>query len=365
MKVIKDFDIESLLDLLRSFSYTKEVEGETVTCNVELFSHAQTPIATKFFLQCHGDRIADFILEQYGEEYITATELSDMIKTVCVPRWKQFYEMWKADYNPIWNVDGTEKRVIVTEFGKVIEHEKDTTVTDEQKTDGKNNVTHGLTVTDEQKTDGKNNVTHGLKVTDEQKTDGKNNVTHGLKVTDEQKTDGKNNITHGLVDTITEPTTTGKVAAFDSADFVNASQTSATQHSDTQSGTTNTAISMGTIEHANSGTTNTAISMGTIEHANSGTTNTAISMGTIEHASSGTTNTAISMGTIEHTSSGTDTDTESGDETVTDTYTRHGNIGITMSSQLLRDNENFWSQYSFFEHWYDDIAGQISLPMWG
>ena len=329
MKVIKDFDIESLLDLLRSFSYTKEVEGETVTCNVELFTHAQTPIATKFFLQCHGDRIADFILEQYGEEYITATELSNMIKTVCVQRWKQFYEMWKADYNPIWNVDGTEKRVIVTEFGKIIEHEKDTTVTDEQKTDGKNNVTHGL------------------------------------KVTDEQKTDGKNNITHGLVDTITEPTTTGKVAAFDSVDFVNASQTSATQHSDTQSGTTNTAISMGTIEHANSGTTNTAISMGTIEHANSGTTNTAISMGTIEHASSGTTNTAISMGTIEHTSSGKDTDTESGDETVTDTYTRHGNIGVTMSSQLLRDNENFWSQYSFFEHWFDDIAGQISLPMWG
>lgn len=260
MKVIKDFDIESLIDLLRTFSYTKEVEGETVTCNVELFTHAQTPIATKFFLQYHGDRVADFVLEQYGEEYITASELSDMIKTVCVQRWKQFYEMWKAEYNPIWNVDGTEKRVIVTEFGKVIEHEKDTTVTDEQKTDGKNNTTHGL------------------------------------------------------VTTITEPTTTGKVAAFDSTNFVDASQTSATQHSNTDSGSTNV---------------------------------------------------AISMGKIEHSAEGTDTDTESGDETVTDTYTRHGNIGVTMSSQLLRDNENFWSQYSFFEHWFDDIAEQISIPMWG
>lgn len=260
MKMIKDFDIESLIDLLRTFTYQTEVAGETVTVNVELFTHSQSAIATKFFLMAQGDRLADSILEQYGDEYITATELSDMIKTVCVQRWKHFLEMWKVDYNPIWNVDGTEKRTVVTQYGKITTMEKNS------------------------------------------------------KVTDEQKTDGKNNTTHGLVTTITEPTTTGSVAAFDSADVVKASQTSATQHSNTDSGTTNVAISMGKVEHA---------------------------------------------------ASGSDTDTLSGSDTVTDTFVRGGNIGVTMTQQLLTAEDSFWSRYSFFEKWFDDIADQIGLPIWG
>ena len=294
-KLLKDYDIESILDLLRTFSYTTEVSGETVTVNVELFTHAQNKMATLIFLQRFGDRVGDTVMKQYEDEEVSATDISDIIKVMCVQKWKHWLECWKAEYNPIWNVDGTEKRTITTQYGKITTMEKNS------------------------------------KLTDEQKTDGKNNITHGLKVTDEQKTDGKNDITHGLVDTITEPTTTGKVAAFDSVDFVNASQTSATQHSDTQSGNTNTAISMGTIEHSNSGSTNTAISMGKIEHA----------------------------------SSGSDTDTLSGSDTVTDTLVRGGNIGVTMTQQLLTAENNFWSEFSFFEQWFSDIADEISLPIWG
>ena len=295
MTTIKDYDVESLIDLLRTFSYTTEVEGETVTVNVELFTHAQSPIATKLFLQAQGDRVADMILEQYGDEYITAQELTDMIKVVCVQRWKHFLELWKAEYNPLWNVDGTEKRTIITQYGKVTTMAKNS------------------------------------KLTDEQKTDGKHDTTHGLKITDEQKTDGKQDTTHGHVITTTEPTTTGSVAAFDSADVVTASQTSATQHSDTNSGTDNVAISMGKIEHSNSGTDNIA----------------------------------ISMGKIEHSSSGSDTDTLSGSDTVTDTFTRGGNIGTTMTQQLMEAEDSFWSRFNFFENWFADIADQISLPMWG
>lgn len=259
-KTLNKYDIESLIDKLRTFSYTTDVDGETVTVNVELFTSAQVKTATVLFLQRHGERQADTIMEAYGSEELTATEVSDIIKTVCVQRWKHFLELWKAEYNPLWNVDGTEKRTITTKYGKVTTMAKDS------------------------------------------------------KVTDEQKTDGKNNTTHGLVTTITEPTTTGSVAAFDSATVVTASQTSATQHSNTDSGSTNVALSMGKVEHA---------------------------------------------------SSGSDTDTLSGSDTVTDTFTRGGNIGTTMTQQLMSADESFWSKYSFFENWFSDIANEISLPIWG
>ena len=259
-KTLKDYDIESILDLLRTFTYTTEVSGETVTVNVELFTHAQNKMATLMFLQRFGDRVADNVMKQYEDEEVSATNISDIIKVMCVQKWKHWLECWKAEYNPIWNVDGTEKHIITTQYGKITTMAKNS------------------------------------------------------KLTDEQKTDGKNNTTHGLVTTITEPTTTGSVAAFDSADVVTASQTSATQHSNTDSGTTNI---------------------------------------------------ALSMGKVEHSSSGSDTDTLSGTDIVTDTLVRGGNIGVTMTQQLLTAENNFWSEFSFFEQWFSDIADEISLPIWG
>ena len=80
---------------------------------------------------------------------------------------------------------------------------------------------------------------------------------------------------------------------------------------------------------------------------------------------SGTEATTHTIGKIEHANTGKDTDTESGSDTVTDTYVRAGNIGVTMTQQLLTAEESFWSKYSFFEHWFNDIAEQIGLPIWG
>ena len=327
---VRETDTESILANLRTFSYTTVEDGETVTKNVELFSSSQTPIANKLFLQLQGDLRADDILQDYKDGDISAEDLAGMILVMIKSQLVQLWKEWEADYNPLWNVDGTEKKVIKTEFGKVVDRAKNTSLTDEQLTDGKNNITHGRKLTDDQKSDGKNDITHGHTLTDTQTADGKQNTTHGLKTT------------------ITEPTTTNTVAAFDSgANFENKSQTSATSHSDEQSGTTNVAISAGTIQHNEGGTTKTSISMGTIEHEESGTTNT-----------------AISMGKIKHTADGKDTDTESGDETTTETYIRGGNIGVTMSTQLLRDGDNFWSNFNFFEKYFSLVAEQISIPIY-
>ena len=70
-RLIKDFNIEDLIKELRQFSYTTEVEGGTVTVNVELFTAGQVPQATRLFLQAQGDRLADSILYSYDKEEIT------------------------------------------------------------------------------------------------------------------------------------------------------------------------------------------------------------------------------------------------------------------------------------------------------
>lgn len=362
---LSKYETAAILDNLRTFTYTTKEDGEDVTKTVTLWPTEKTALVNRFFLQYEGGLKADDIMDAYKKGDVSAADVASMILMMTKEQLVNLWKIWEADYNPLWNVDGTEKKEIKTEFGKVVDHEKDSSITDEQITDGKNNVTHGHTLTDNQTVDGKNNVTHGHKLTDEQKTDGKNNVTHGHTLTDTQTVDGKQNTTHGLQTTITEPTATNTVSAFDSgANFENKSQSSATTHTNTDSGTTNIALSSGTVQHNEGGTTNTTLSMGKIEHEESGTTNTAISMGTIQHTEGGTTNTAISLGKIKHSSDGKDTDTESGDETTTETYTRSGNIGVTMSTQLLRDGDNFWSQFNFFEKYFVLVAGPITLPIY-
>lgn len=291
---VKQYDIESLLSVLRTFTYTTEVDGETVTVNAEVFTSGQIPIATKIFLQEYGSRVADEILDDYKKGDVTAAELGDMIKTLCVQRWKHFLEMWKVNYNPIWNVDGTETHTIVTEYGKITRMAKGTTITDEQKVDGESEITYGQ------------------------------------KQTDEQKVNGSNTINYGRETTTENPTSTGSVAAFDTVDFVDASQSEQTNTKVTDDGTDTTTTSIGTVEHASSGKDTTTTSIGKVEHA--------------------------------HT--GTDTDTQDGSDTTTDTLTRHGNIGVTMTQQLLTAEDDFWSHYSFFTKYFNDIAEVISLPIY-
>lgn len=291
---VKQFDIESLLAVLRTFTYTTEIDGETVTVNAEVFTEGQIPIATKIFLQEYGSRVADDILDEYKKGGVTAAELGDMIKTLCVQRWKHFLEMWKVNYNPIWNVDGVEVHEITTKYGKITKMAKGTTITDEQKVDAETEVEYGQ------------------------------------KQTDEQKTDGSTSMTYGKSTTTTNPTNTGKVAAMDSVAFVNASESSATNMINTDSGSDSTTTNIGKIEHASSGKDTTTTSIGKVEHA--------------------------------HT--GTDTDTLDGSDTTTDTLTRHGNIGVTMTQQLLTAEDDFWSHYSFFTKYFNDIANVISLPIY-
>lgn len=304
---LREFQTAPILNELRTFNYQTKVDGEEVTVNVELFPTSMLGIANKIFLQKQGDLRVDDIMNDYQDGEVTAANIADIIKTTHVQKWKHWLEMWKAEYNPIWNVDGTETKTIVTQYGKVTTMAKNTTDT----------------------------TTYNSEL--EMEYDSTNKTTYNSNETAEQLTDGKYNTTHGHIITQTEPQTDNAVAAFDSVTPVAHSETILTQHSDTNSGTDQIAISDGKKKTDRGGYD---------EQARDGK------------------DTNTHSGTDSLARTGSDTDTLSGTDSTTETTTRGGNIGVTMTQQLLTAEQSFWSQYSFFDMWYSDIAEELTLSIY-
>ena len=110
---LREYQTKPILNELRTFSYQTKVGGQETTVNVELFPASMLDIANKIFLQKQGDLKVDEIMEDYKEGTYTAQMVADVIKEFHVQKWKHWLEMWTIDYNPIWNVDGTETHTIV------------------------------------------------------------------------------------------------------------------------------------------------------------------------------------------------------------------------------------------------------------
>ena len=53
----------------------------------------------------------------------------------------------------------------------------------------------------------------------------------------------------------------------------------------------------------------------------------------------------------------TDSDTDSGTETTE--YKRHGNIGVTTVSEMLRQHKEFWTSWEFYEYIFKSIAKDL------
>lgn len=89
------------------------------------------------FMYDFGDLKASKLLEEAPTE--SATSRASFIASKVVSKywknWEHYLKIFEADYNPLYNVDGTESRTITKTFGKKVENE--------QTVDGKNNTTHG------------------------------------------------------------------------------------------------------------------------------------------------------------------------------------------------------------------------------
>lgn len=245
---ISECNLKDLLNALKSFTYTKQVAGQTVTVNVNLWEDSLNDYMIKFFERFYGDRKADDIAFQYKAGDLSTATVANIIKAMCVTRWKHYLGMWESEYNPTWNVEGSETRVIETSYGKITTMAKGSATTTEQ-------LVAGETTTEQ--------------------------------LTDSQSID--------------------YVSPQDSQVFNSAAKN--TNNAGKVKGTSNS-------------------------------------------------------GKIKSELSGNNTDTLSGKDTVTDTFTRGGNLGVTMTQQLLTAEREFWAHMDFFSMWFKDIANQLALPMW-
>lgn len=245
---ISHFNMREILLKLRTFTYTRNYNGEEETVSVELFPLAQIDSATKIYFQRYGNLSADDIMFDYEKDWISAQEIANILQTIYYAKWKNMLEIQFADYNPLWNVDGLEKRTTTLEHGENIKYNKGVTITSEQKTNGEN--------------------------------------------TTEQ---------------ITSAEFEHKVSPDDSGNYNPESK---------------------------------------------------------DISNAGKVKNTFNNGKNETVSTGYDEDKHTGTDTTTDTYRRTGNIGVTMSTQLLRDGENFWSKFNFYDVFFKDINKELTIGIW-
>lgn len=264
---ISHFNMRDILLKLRNFTYTRNYNGEEETVNVELFPLNQIDSATKIYFQRYGNLSADDIMFDYEKDYISSQEIASILQTIYYAKWKQMLEIQFADYNPLWNVDGLEKRETTLTHGEKIKYSKGAESTSEQLVSGEN--------------------------TKEQITNGED--------TSEQ---------------VNNATNEHKISPYDSTNYNPESKDES--------------------------------SMGKIKNVSN--------MGKIKDT--------FNNGKTKITTGGYDEDVHSGDDKTVDEYRRTGNIGVTMSTQLLRDGESFWSKFNFYDIFFKDINKELTIGIW-
>lgn len=375
--------VADVLQKCRTITWDSEVDGTTVHHNVELYPSDKNALVTELFMGYHGNRVCDCMFLNYVKGAMTATDFANILKLKLTDRWKHMLGIKLAEYNPIWNVDGTEIHTVTTQYGKVtvsVDGEVNTTTRGDDTTE----TEYGKENTSEQITDGHQNTTYGKTDTSEQLENGSQSTTYGKTNTTEQLTDGHQNTTHGesigtthnttLTDTQTVAgTDTGQRSAFNAGlvDDVkhtinDGTTTHATTGTDTEahSGTTNISTSNGKTKDTEGGSDSVSISQGKIKDTLSGTDQTAISKGKIKDTEGGSDSVTNTYGDVTTTNKGENLEANTGADVVTDKLVRGGNIGVTMTQQLLTAENDFWSQFDFFEKWFKDIAKEMTLPFY-
>lgn len=267
MSKIRDFNMKQILSNLRIFIYEKNNE----IIQAEIFPIEQLDIITSYFNSKFGDLKADSEFYNEYNKTINDEDLANIIRIVNKDYWKHLLGIVESEYNPIWNVDGTEHIQTKT--------------------------THGHTITMKK---GSSNTTEQLN-----SAESINEQIVGAESITEQLTESNN-------------TNISYVAPYDSETFSPASKDVITN---------------------NQGKLKTSSDAGKMK-------------------------TTSNAGKIKNSLEGQDTDEHSGVDIVEENITKGGNIGVTMTQQLLTAELNFWNKMNFFDLWFKSISNVISIPIY-
>lgn len=229
-------------------------------------------------------------------------------------KYRQMYDVMTTEYNPIWNVDGVETRVYTRDNTGTVGHAGTNTGT--QSTSGSNTGTQSTSGSD----------------TGTQSTSGSNTGTQG--------TSGTDTGTQTTADT-TSVTSEHDVTTFDSQSYAHNDKTTDT-HSGSITRTDNLA-------HSETRTDNLA-------HSETRTDNLA-------HSETRTDNLAHSETRTDNLAS-SDTRTDNLKEEYSETYERHGNIGVTSSQSLVEQSLNLAGRMNFMEIVAEDIIKSITCNVY-
>lgn len=85
-----------------------------------------------------------------------------------------------------------------------------------------------------------------------------------------------------------------------------------------------------------------------------------------------TINKTFDAGVVTAQKGGSDSISEDGDEVLRNSgkdeykekYVRHGNIGVTMSGQLIKDSASVWDAFDFYDKWMRSIFEVLTIPIY-
>lgn len=320
-----------------------------ITSSAGIFSSFENPVwavalpdaaeLDTYFCLRYGDRIANGKMDYFADSdgLITGTKLtalSKMIYDINGNRWKHLFNAYMVEYNPIENTDYIETFKEITGNTKVIDSETGNTRTVDTDTSN-TNVVDGETAN--------NRVMDG---------DITNTKTlNTSKVTDGETTSGGTASTTSSGTSSGTDSNTNNVYGFNSGSAVG-HDTSSGSNSGQTSGTSSTTTSASTTEDV------TLTETGTV-------TDKAIDVSEI-HDTATEDVTTTDTGTEDSTI--TDAGTE--DSTITDNGSRdyelrkHGNIGVTTNTAMLKDHVDFWWKWSFVDYICQDICDFIALSIY-
>lgn len=305
MSKVRDFNMKEILNNLRIFIYEKNNE----IIQAEIFPLEQLNIITLYFNSKFGDLKAD---SEFYNEYnrtINDNDLANIIKIVNKDYWKHLLGIVESEYNPIWNVDGNEHIETKTTYGHAITMKKGSSNTTEQIDNAESTTEQIVTAesTSEQ-------IENAESITEQ--------IDNAESITEQLAESNNTNISY--------------VAPYDSETFSPSSKDIVTN---------------------NQGKLKTSSDAGKMK-----TTSDAGKMKTTSNA--GKMKTTSDAGKIKTSLEGEDRDEHSGVDVVEENITRGGNIGVTMTQQLLTAELDFWNKMNFFDLWFKSISNVISIPIY-
>lgn len=365
-----------LAGILTNFKTRKTSDWLEAT-SAEDISALELMIKTRY-----GERHLNSMGQLLAETPSNINGISDMLWVLHSGAWAHLWEDYVSEYNPIWNVDGTE----------VEEEERDLTQThtgtDTTADSGRDTLTQ--TGTDTMVRSGTDTTAHtGTETlaqggTVDRVKEGADTTTHtGTDTNVKTGTDtlvrsgSESNVRTGSQENTHDGTNTNenKLYGFDSAQAVPTStqvQTPDTTDTLTYNQVTDTRTENNLTDTRTYGNLQDQATKNLTDEVSydSGETETRNTLDTTTHntqvqetknlqdqETKNLTNQTQYGKTTQLTRQLSDTDAG----TVTRTRTRHGNIGVTMSSQMLRDDTEYWSDIKalFYENVVKDIIGDI------